>query len=52
MVKWLSETPESTLKKLADKLHFTYEIDVCHQTISNHLDGMLLPGNGFITHLS
>ena len=41
MVECLSETPELTLKELADKLHFTYEIDVCHQTISNHLDGML-----------
>ena len=41
LLEWLSETPELTLKELQEKLLDTYQLQVCHQTISNHLDGMM-----------
>jgi transposase len=41
LMEWLSINPELSLKELTDMLDGSFDIQVCHQTVSNHLDGML-----------
>jgi len=41
LMEWVSINPELSLKELADMLEGSFDLEVCPQTVSNHLDGML-----------
>jgi len=40
-MEWLSINPSLSLRELAEMLEGSFDIEVCQQTIANHLDGML-----------